>query len=87
LVVPAGADTTEKLLGDEGDGSRAVPVHLIPLLDEQAEKITPDDVPLLPFSMRQSCGTCHSLKTVSGGWHFNATDANVPAGRVGRSQK
>ena len=83
LVFPA--DTDANLLGDESDGSRAVPVHLLELFDEEDDKIFPDDEPLMPFSIHQTCGgTCHSVETVSKGWHFNAVDANIPAGRVGQ---
>ena len=74
----------QKLLGDESDGSRAHPVHLIPLLDEDGGKIAPDDEPLLPFSTRQTCGACHSYNYVAKGWHFNASDPNVPPGRPGQ---
>lgn len=78
------ADTGQKLLGDESDGSRAHPIHNIPLLTEQGDEIGPDDDPLLPFSTRQTCGgVCHSYDVVATGWHFNATDANVPPGRPG----
>lgn len=86
LVLLAAADTNEKLLGDESDGSRAVPVHRIPLLDEDGAKILPDDEPLLPFSTRQTCSgsDCHSIETISTGWHFNATDANIVPGRPGQ---
>ncbi|MHC4750771.1 MAG: hypothetical protein ACYTFW_12950, partial [Planctomycetota bacterium] len=43
----AAADSGQKLLGDESDGSRAHPTHLIPLFPENedseaGEKITPD---------------------------------------------
>ena len=75
----------EKLLGDESDGSRAIPVHLIDLLDEEGQKITTDDELVLPFSTRRSCGAeCHSVETISKGWHFNAVDANVAPGRAGQ---
>ena len=91
LVLLADADTNEKLLGDGSDGSRAIPVHLIPLLDEEGEKITPGDKPLLPFSIHQTCSDCHinenvyhSYETISGGWHFNSTDPNVSPGRPGQ---
>jgi len=72
----------EEKLGDVTDGSRAVPVHLIPLLDERGEKITPSDEMLMPFSTRQTCGFCHDVNRVVGGWHFNAVDADVPPGRM-----
>jgi len=78
------ADTGQSLLGDSDDGSRAVPVHFIPLIDEEGEKITPDDDPLLPFSTRKTCGFCHDYKKISGGWHFNAAEPNVAAGRAGQ---
>jgi len=84
LAAPAATDTDEKLLGDAGDGSRAIPVHLIPLVDEEGEKITLDDEPLLPFSMRQTCGLCHSYKKISKGWHFSAAEPNVAPGRQGQ---
>lgn len=83
-VWPAAADTDQKFLGDEGDGSRAVPVHLIPLIDEEGEKITPADELLLPFSTRQSCGLCHNYEKISRGWHFNTAEPNVAPGRPGQ---
>ena len=82
VSVASAADPNQKLLGDESDGSRAIPVHLIPLLNEAGEKISPDDKPLLPFSTRRTCsGTCHSYNMISRGWHFNAPDPNVVPGR------
>ncbi|MCH8118842.1 MAG: hypothetical protein IIC00_03830 [Planctomycetes bacterium] len=84
-----GANTDQKLLGDESDGSRAHPIHLIPLFaenedGEKGEKISPDDDPLLPFSTRWTCGGCHSYGIISKGLHFNATDPNVAPGRPGQ---
>jgi len=83
LALPAGADTA-KLLGDESDGSRAVPVHLIDLLGEEGQRIGPDDEPVLPFSTRWTCGECHDYDTISRSWHFNAADANIAPGRPGQ---
>jgi hypothetical protein len=80
----AATDANQVLLGDESDGSRANPVHLIPLLDEDGGKIAPDDKPLLPFSMSRTCGACHSYNVISRGWHFNAPDPNVLPGRPGQ---
>jgi len=79
----------QKLLGDESDGSRAHPIHLIPLFFEnedggKGEKITLDDDPLLPFSTRWTCGGCHSYGIIGKGWHFNAAEPNVVPGRVGQ---
>ncbi|MHC4145846.1 MAG: hypothetical protein ACYSUD_13815 [Planctomycetota bacterium] len=81
----AAADTEQKLLGDESDGSLAHPVHLIPLVAEEGDQIGPDDDPLLPFSTKQTCGgVCHSYDVIGSGWHFNAADANVAPGRPGQ---
>ncbi|MHC4557854.1 MAG: hypothetical protein ACYS80_11195, partial [Planctomycetota bacterium] len=85
----AAADSGQKLLGDESDGSRAHPTHLIPLFPENedseaGEKITPDNDPLLPFSTRWTCGGCHSYGLIGKGWHFNATEPNVAPGRPGQ---
>jgi hypothetical protein len=81
-------ETAEKLLGDESDGSRAWPIHRIPLYaeNEKGEKgaqVDPNDEEALPFSTRWTCGECHSYGTISRGWHFNATDGSVPPGRPG----
>lgn len=79
-------ENTKPLQGDVSDGSRAVPVHLIDLIDEQGQKILSEDERFLPFSTRQTCAgdDCHNVQTVAGGWHFNAVDGNVPAGRLGQ---
>ena len=80
----AAADTEQKLLGDESDGSMAHPIHQIPLIAEEGDQIGPDDDPLLPFSTKQTCGgVCHSYDVIATGWHFSAADANVPPGRPG----
>jgi len=84
-----GAETPGKLLGDESDGSRAHPTHLIPLVSanedgEQGGTIYPDDEPLLPFSMRWTCGECHSYGIISKGWHFSAIEPNIAPGRPGQ---
>lgn len=78
------AENEQPLLGDVSDGSRAVPVHLIPLLDEEGIEITPaDDLPV-PFSTRQTCALkCHSYETVMEGWHFNALREDASPGRPG----
>jgi len=84
----AGAETPGKLLGDESDGSRAHPTHLIPLVagnedGEMGGEIYPTDDPLLPFSQRWTCGLCHSYGVISKGWHFNYIDPNIAPGRPG----
>lgn len=78
------AEDAAPLLGDESDGSRAVPVHLIPLLDESGVELAPDDQPALPFSTHQTCAVkCHDYSKIASGWHFNATGANAAPGRPG----
>lgn len=82
----AGAEP--KLLGDESDGGMSPPPHLIPLfaeneVGEKGEQITPGMEFPLPFSTRFSCSDCHNYNLVKKGWHFNAVDSNVPAGRPG----
>jgi len=73
-------------LGDVNDGTRAHPVHLIELLDEEGSAIRTDDDPLMPFSMEQTCmgDDCHSYQTISTGWHFNAHNPDVEPGRRGQ---
>ncbi len=80
--------TTGQLLGDKSDGSRARPVHRIPLYSEtdqggKGPQVDPNAAVVLPFSTKWTCGECHSYDIIEEGWHFNATDANVPAGRPG----
>ncbi|MFC1635448.1 hypothetical protein ACFL5Z_11450 [Planctomycetota bacterium] len=93
-LVAGAAETEQKLLGDESDGSRAHPIHRIELLAEPSEageeavkvdpNIDPEEEVLLPFSTKQTCGTCHSYGIIAGGWHFNAVDPNVEHGRPGQ---
>lgn len=71
------------MLGDVSDGSRAVPVHLIKLYDEDGSVIRPNETHLLPFSTRETCGKCHDYQKISAGLHFSAGNPAVPAGRKG----
>ncbi|MEN6576607.1 MAG: hypothetical protein ABFD90_09710 [Phycisphaerales bacterium] len=82
------AEGAAKLLGDESDGSRAQPIHLIPLYSEtdkgeKGPQVDPNDPLAMPFSTRFTCGECHSYGEISRGWHFNSVDGNAPAGRPG----
>src|ERR1017187_1483848 len=73
------------LLGDNAAGSRAQPVHIIPLRDPEGDTIQPNDRRPLPFSTIQTCGAdCHDVGLITRGWHFNATLPEVPAGRKGQ---
>jgi len=65
------------------DGSRARPVHLIPLYDDMGQKILPTDNPAQPFSTQATCGDCHEYDKIATGWHFNSTAGNVLPGRPG----
>jgi len=65
----------------EGDGSRTRPVHIIPLYDENGEKISPLDKDGMPFSVRTTCGECHDYETIALGHHFNSHDPHAVAGR------
>ena len=76
------SNSGDLLIGEVSDGSRSIPVHLISLLDDKGREIAPDDEPLLPFTPRQTCSNeCHDYETISSGWHFNASNPEIPAGR------
>ncbi len=73
-------------LGDLSDGSRATPVHLIQLIDEDSSVIRLDEQPLLPFSTKFTCGgKCHNYERIKHGWHFNSLDTVDQSGRPGAS--
>lgn len=64
------------------DGNRALPVHLLPLRDENDEPIIPTETGPLPYSARFTCGPCHNYDSIKGGWHFGAMTAKS-SGRPG----
>ncbi len=68
--------------GHVWDGSRAVPVHLLPLKDEFDQTIIPSETYPLPFSTRFTCAPCHAYDVIGQGLHFNA-DSSASAGRRG----
>ncbi len=82
-ALPAAA-ADDVMLGDESDGGRGTAVHLIELLDEEGSEITTDEESAYPFSTVQTCGACHSVDKIEGGWHFNSAEPNIPAGRPGQ---
>ena len=82
VLTPLAAQET-KNIGDNSDGNRAQPVHLLKLYDERGIVIQRDDTPVVPFSTRETCRQCHSYSKVSGGWHFNPASDSVPPGRPG----
>lgn len=78
------AAAQKPMLGDLPSGSRSRPVHLIPLRDENGDVIQPGDRAPLPLSIEQTCGaSCHDVQFIRHGWHFNAGQPGVPAGRNG----
>ncbi len=85
LAIGGAAGAAQKFLVP--DGSRATAVHRIPLMADpvlKEEALGPDETPPLPYSPRATCGgKCHDISAIENGWHFNAPDPNVPAGRVG----
>jgi len=69
--------------GSDWDGSLTVPVHRIPLFDEEEQEILPAYGGRMPFSTRYTCGPCHDYSTVAGGVHFNSSKESASAGRRG----
>ena len=65
------------------DGSRARPVHTIPIFDEQGEQVRPEDNPAMPFSTRMTCGDCHDYDQIGMGRHFNSSSNVSKPGRLG----
>ncbi len=76
---PAGAANSKHVAWD---GNRTLPVHLLPLRDENDEPIIPTETDPLPYSARFTCGPCHDYDTIKGGWHFGAMTAKT-SGRPG----
>lgn len=72
-------DETELLRTD----SKAPYVHRITIYDHDGVVIDPEDEFAGPYSPRMTCAKCHPYGEIAGGWHFNAPDASVPAGRPG----
>jgi hypothetical protein len=83
-LVPILSSSQDHKIGDESDGSRTTPVHLIKLIDQDSSVIWLDETPLMPFSMKNTCGACHNYDKISEGWHFNAGDTTAESGRPGQ---
>ncbi|HJP35459.1 MAG TPA: hypothetical protein QF901_05665 [Gammaproteobacteria bacterium] len=69
--------------GHQWDGSQTTPVHRLPLVDEEEQRILPHYRYAMPFSARETCGTCHDYSTIAGGLHFNTSTEGPSAGRPG----
>jgi len=65
-------------------GSRFTYIHRLELYDQEGNPIDPAEEPVLPFSYRTTCTTCHEYDEIRKGWHFNAADPEVPPGRPGQ---
>ncbi|HPW17036.1 MAG TPA: hypothetical protein PLP83_01505 [Candidatus Aminicenantes bacterium] len=78
-AAPAGPASAPPAAGDQKqtawNGDRTVPVHLIPLRDENDELIVPTETDPRPYSARFTCGPCHDYSAVAAGWHFGGTAA------------
>ena len=48
-------------------------VHRISPYDEESMIIDPEEDPVPPYSPSGTCGKCHPIETIGGGWHFNAS--------------
>ena len=83
IAIVSCAATAEPTKHADADGSRARVVHRIPLYDETGTQIRPDYQNPHPFSPRATCGDCHDYDMIGAGWHFNAADDLVDAGRPG----
>ncbi|MBZ0258627.1 hypothetical protein K8I31_21350 [bacterium] len=83
MTPPTAAQEQQEWIGDRSDGSRAMPVHNIPLLDEMGVELSPDDEFPVPFSVKQTCGKCHQYDRITQGWHFNAAIESATPGRPG----
>ncbi len=63
--------------------SQAPYIHHITLYDTNGQTISPGDPKALPYSPTNTCGKCHPVGQVAGGWHFNAAQEGVRHGRPG----
>ena len=62
--------------------SRSPFVHRININDERGLAINAAETQR-PYSPMATCSPCHPTVSISHGWHFNAVQNNVPAGRNG----
>lgn len=64
--------------------SRSPYVHRLTLYDVDGTAISPEDVPAPPpYSPKATCGKCHPVGAIGGGWHFNAGLSDADPGRPG----
>lgn len=77
------ANMVSKLIGDIWTGSLSGQTHRITLYDEKGFCIFPAVNSNQPFSCMVTCGICHDVQRISGGWHFNAGIDPNATGRPG----
>ncbi len=63
--------------------SRSPYVHRLTLYDEEGTVIDPSGEQAAPYSPRATCGKCHEYGSIARGWHFNAGEPGIDAGRPG----
>ena len=81
IVIVLGSTMT--MASSEWDGSRTIPVHRIPVVNEEGERIVPSYERSLPVSTRTTCGFCHDYGKIESGYHFNAARKGARHGRPG----
>jgi hypothetical protein len=82
-LVTNGVAQGEILEGHSWDGSRAPAVHRLPLVARDGQEIEPENGHAMPFSVRNTCGSCHDYAAISGGFHFNSASDNSSETRAG----
>jgi hypothetical protein len=60
------------------DGSRTLPVHRIPLSNEDGQSIVSSVPGTMPFSAKMTCGACHDYEKIHSGTHFKGTGEGRP---------
>ncbi|MBT3293648.1 MAG: hypothetical protein HN919_02850 [Verrucomicrobia bacterium] len=68
LAALSGADASH-----DWDGSPTLPVHRIPLMDENGAQILAGSEAAMPISTRKTCIQCHDYDAIAQGWHFSAS--------------
>jgi hypothetical protein len=72
LILPI-LGTALSVFATHFDGSRTLPVHRIPLTDEEGQNIVSIVPESMPFSAKMTCGACHDYEAIHGGTHFGGT--------------
>ncbi len=83
VLTPAAARQDEQVPEQLRTDSRSPYVHRITLYDHDGAAIDPSDPMAPPYSPIATCGKCHPVGQIGHGWHFNAGEPGVDAGRRG----